>query len=355
MGRESGMKSASRVDVPHHPSRCLKIGFVPLIDCAPLVLAYEFGFFEEQGVVVELVREPGWATIRDKIAYGELDAAHALAGLCFAITWGLGVLPRPCLTGFLFNSHGDAITISSTLASQGVVDAPSLARWAAANGSQKRLSLAVPHRFSSHHFLLQQYLKPEGFLAERDYDLLILPPSQMNACLEAGHIDGYCVGEPFSTEAVQRQIGAILATSADLVPLHAEKALLVSKSFAEERPDEHRALVQGLSRACALCDSRSGRSTIAEVLSRPGYLGLDEGILRASLENERPEFHLFHGPNVNRPSRDKANWLVTQMRLAGMLGEAEAAMAEAPVPEIFREDLFEEMCRDASEPQSGTA
>ena len=99
----------------HIKTNSIRIGFVPLVDCAPLILAKEEGFFEAEGLNVDLVREPGWATIRDKIVYGELEAAHALAGLCFGISLGLNVLARHCLTGFLFNANGAAITISNEL------------------------------------------------------------------------------------------------------------------------------------------------------------------------------------------------------------------------------------------------
>ncbi len=322
----------------------MKIGYVPLIDCAPLVLAHEFGFFREEGLEVELVREPGWATIRDKVAYGELDAAHALAGLCFALSWGLGVLPRACLTGFLLNAHGDAITISSKLVAAGVCDAASLAQWIRRTAPSRRPTFAVPHPFSSHHFLMRHFLKPEGVLPERDYELITLPPSQMAGCLASEYIDGFCVGEPFNTEAVTKGVGSMLTTSVDLVPGHPEKALLISKDYADRQPDAHRALILGLAKACALCESKNESSVIADVLSRPVYLGMEPALLRESLESTRPEFHLFHGVSVNRPSSEKANWLVTQMRLAGLLLEKDgAAETRTSVTEIFRADLYDEI------------
>ena len=130
----------------------IKIGFVPLVDCAPLVLAKELGYFEERGLQVQLVREPGWASVRDKIAYGELDAAHALAVLCFAISWGQGVVARPCLTGLLFNSHGDAVTLASKIIDTGVTDATTLG--GNAQRERRRLRFGIPHLISSLHFLL---------------------------------------------------------------------------------------------------------------------------------------------------------------------------------------------------------
>ncbi len=319
----------------------LKIGFVPLIDCAPLVLAKELGYFQELGVDVHLVREPGWASIRDKVTYGELDGAHALAGLCFAISWGLGVLARPCVTGFLFNSHGDAITVASNLVPQEGASSHQVLQHMRSLRDQRLLQFGIPHRYSSHHFLLRHWLRTGGLDPERDVEIVSLPPSQMNACLEAGYLDGFCVGEPFNTQALDTRHGSVVSTSLDLVPLHPEKALLVPESLAEKSPNEHRALIRGLVRACAVCDTLEGRLKAARFLADRRYLNMDEEILRASLIADRPEFHLFSGSEINAPSIEKANWLVSQMRTANLLGDREGK-PKLDVTRVFRADLFEE-------------
>lgn len=341
-----GVPSASSRDP--NSTALLRIGFVPLVDCAPLVVAQEMGFFEAEGIKVELLREPGWATIRDKIVYGELEAAHALAGLGFAISWGLGVIRRACVTGFLFNSHGDAITVSRELHDRGVVDANTLAAEVRTWTRERPLTFGVPHLFSSHHFLLRHWFRPAGIQPGRDVQIIVLPPSLMSPCLESGYIDGYCVGEPFNTEAVMAETGSVVAESADLSPMHPEKALLVTREFAETRPEEHRALIVALSRAAAVCDTEDGRREVATLLARPEYLHRDSELLQRSLfagpgspagavSNE--EFHLFSRLDVNRPSSEKASWIVGQLKLAGMLHDADRRSLPS-VDDVFREDLY---------------
>lgn len=300
------------------------------------MLAKELGYFQECGLEVQLVREPGWASIRDKVAYGELDAAHALAGLCFAISWGQGVIARPCLTGLLFNCHGDAVTLSTRITAAGVADATSLQSYAQSEG--RKLTFGIPHAFSSHHFLLRQWLRSGNLVPGQAVELVVLPPSQMNACLEGGFLDGFCVGEPFNTKAIIDGSGSVIATSVDLVPMHPEKAFLVPSDFATERPDDHLALIQAITKACKLCDTHEGHQQTAQLLSLRAYLDCDKALLQASLGADRPEFHRFCGDAVNAPTKDKANWLVTQMRLSQAIEKEQRY--EPGIEEIFREDLY---------------
>lgn len=326
----------------------IRLGYVPLIDSAPLLVAQEWGYFREAGLNVSLIREPGWATIRDKVAYGELEGAHALAGLCFALSWGLGTIQRLCLTGFLFNSHGDAITLSRKLLDAGVSSSLDLADYVRETKGKRPVTFGIPHQFSSHHFLLRLWLRAGGIDPAHDVEVIALPPSQMNACLMAGHLDGFAVGEPFNTVAAHAGLGDVVATSVDLVPLHPEKAFLVPASFLEERPEEHQALLLVLEKACARCETPEGKREAAAILARSECLNLDESVLLASLEADRPEFHLFHGEQINRPSLDKANWLVSQMRSAGMLGTSLGEDLPG-VADIFRPDLYEAII-DPEEP-----
>ncbi len=330
-----------------------------MVDAAPIAYAQESGLFAKYGLRIELMREPGWATIRDKIAYGELEAAHAPVGLAFALNWGLGVLRRPCLTAYLLNSNGDAITVSKELRDSGASDAPTLA--AAIQGSRRSrpFTFAVPHRFSTHHFLLRHWLRPVGILPDRDVRIVVLPPSLMASCIASGEIDGYCVGEPFNSLAVREGTGSIVAESADILPLHPEKALIVSDDFHTEESETHFALIRAISEASVYCESREGRVAAATILSQPQYLGLDAALIRSSLlaDGEHPEgisnasFHVFHHPEVNRPDREKANWLVAQMRLAGLLERVD--LRSGPPPHhILRDDLFEAAFQTSIPPQS---
>ncbi len=333
---------------PRQPD-LLRIGFVPLVDCAPLVVAEEFGFFKRRGLRVELLREPGWATIREKIVYRELEAAHALAGLCFAISWGLGALQRPCLTGFLFNSHGDAITLSKELIKRGAASPEGLKKVIAGWKGDRPPTFAVPHRYSSHLFLLRQWLRPVGLTPAKDFEVVVMPPSLMAGAMQSGFLDGYCVGEPFNTEASSAGCGEIVAESADLAHLHPEKALLVQQEFSDARESEHLALIGALAEAAALCDTEDGREEVATILARPEYLDQDREQVRRSLlptaretdsDIHSKDFHIFSRSGVNRPSDEKANWIIAELRQAGELNSVSKQQLGA-VDRIFRADLFD--------------
>lgn len=294
------------------------------------------------------MREPGWASIRDKMAYGELEAAHAPVGLAFALNWGLGVLRQPCLTGYLLNSNGDAITFSNELQSVGVNDPASLANHIRTTRRDRPVTFAVPHLFSTHHFLLLHWLRPAGLQSMRDYQVIILPPSLMASCLASGNIDGYCVGEPFNTLAVQEEAGFIAAESAVIAPMHPEKALVVSEIFEERNHDIHMALIEAIEEAAAHCETPEGRDIATDILSRPQFLGIDKALIRSSLfagdgsdsAVNSETFHIFSHPEVNRPTLDKANWLLAQMRYAGLITDAEVKSGPS-INRIFREDLFD--------------
>jgi len=302
------------------------------------------------------MREPGWATIRDKMAYGELEAAHAPVGLCFAVNWGLGVLRQSCLTGYLINSNGDAITVSRELNEAGVVDAETLAVEIQTMRRERPLTFGVPHLFSTHHFLLLQWLRPAGILPARDVQIMVLPPTLMASCLASGNIDGYCVGEPYNSLAVQKGDGVILAESANLSPLHPEKALIVSESFDEENRESHLLMIQAIQEAAEICETVKGRNKVAEILSGEDYLGLPSELIRSSLfcaeESKKgslssENFHVFHHPEVNCPDAEKASWTIAQMRLAGLLDDVNTRKLPH-LNTIFRQDIYEAAVAHAS-------
>ncbi len=318
------------------------------MDCAPIAFAKETGIFEKFGLSVELVREPGWASIRDKMAFGDLEAAHAPIGMAFALSWGLGVMPQHCVTGYLLNSNGDAITISRSLYDSGVVDPETLAVEIKTTRRERPITFGVPHKFSSHHFLLLEWLRPAGIVSGRDIQIIVLPPSLMAGCLESGYIDGYCVGEPFNTQAVRAGTGIVLAESADLFPMHPEKALIVRDSFAERNHETHIAVIRAILEAAKICESSEGREEVVEILAQPTYLGIAPDLIRSSLfagersdELSSESFHIFHGDEVNRPATEKANWLLAQMRLAGLLGDTDLKTS-VPLRRILREDIYAE-------------
>ena len=170
--------------------RPLRIGFVALSDCAPLVVAQSNGYFADRGIKVELTREIGWATIRDKIMYGELDAAQAPAGLIVAANCGLTSARAECLTALVINLHGNGITLSQSLWQKGVKDGASLRKAIRERGEHP--TLAVVHPYSSHHFLLRKWLTMNGINPYRDVNTVVIPPAQVAVHLKAGRIAHSC-------------------------------------------------------------------------------------------------------------------------------------------------------------------
>lgn len=336
---------------PKRASRlALRLGFVPLTDCAPLVLAQELGFFRKYGLHVALSRELGWATVRDKVLHGELDAAHAVAGMPFAATLGLGSVASECLTGLVLNVHGNAITLSNELRQLGVRDAVTLRTQINSWRRERTLTLGVVYPFSSHHFLLRQWLTAAGINPATDVRIVVVPPPQMVVNLKAGHLDGYCVGEPWNTVAVLARVGWVAATSAELDPGHPEKVLMVRRAFAESRAAEHEALIAALLDACEFCDHPENREQVITTLARREYVNTEPAALRAGLTGDFdfghgvtrrvPAFDVFHRDGANEPSADKAAWVLRHLRNSG-LAKHPADLTPALGARVFRRDIFE--------------
>jgi ABC-type nitrate/sulfonate/bicarbonate transport system substrate-binding protein len=332
----------------------LRLGFVPLADCAPLVMAKELGLFQKFGLRVKLSRELGWASIRDKIIHRELDAAHAVAGMPFAATLGLGSIRCECLTALVLNQHGNAITLSNDLWRLGVRDAATLSQEITRVRGKKTFTFGVVFPFSSHNFLLRDWLAAAGINPDRDVRIVVVPPPQMAANLKAGHLDGFCVGEPWNSVAVQSRAGWVVATSAELAPNHLEKILMVRREFAERRDEEHLALIAALLEACKFCDAPENRSEIVALLARPEYVGTPAATLRPAFDGKLDfghgqsrlvaDFNVFHRDHANDPSAEKAAWVIRHLRNSGLCKES-SGLGSALGRQIFRADIFQEAVR----------
>ncbi len=296
-------------------TRPLRLGFVPLNDCAPIVMAHELGLFEKYGLVVKLSREIGWATVRDKIIYGELDAAHAVAGLVFVCSFGLGALRTDCLTALVLNLHGNAITLSNELRACGVHDGKTLKSEIERTCGKRRFTFGVAFAFSSHNFILCEWLRAAGI----------------------------------NSLAVMRRAGWCVATSAELAPLHPEKVLMVRRDFAEEREAEHLALVAALIEACEFCDQPENRERIMETLAEPKYLNAPIRALRMSMNGtfdfghgrikKDADFNLFSRHGANEPTTEKGEWVLQQMCTSGALQDPTLIRPHS-ITELFRADIF---------------
>ncbi len=332
--------------------RALKVGFVPLNDCAPLVVAKEMGLYRKYGLDVSLSRELGWASIRDKVLYDELDAAQAVAGLPYSTSFGLGSAAVECHAILVLSRQGNAVTLSSRLKEQGVRDSKTLAAVAHAVRSERKLAFGVVSLYSSHNFLIRQWLSKGGLDPDRDVQIAVLPPPQVSLNLKAGNLDGYCVGEPWNTIAIREGHGFPVATSRSLSPGHPEKVLMTKADFANNRREEAVALSAAVMEACEFCDDIGNWEEIAKILSRHEYIGLPANLIHASLKGsfdllggeERAPFHVFHFGAANNPCPETSSWVLNSFRNA--ISETDRSKIRPNVSRrIYRADIY----RDALE------
>lgn len=327
--------------------RPLRVGFVALTDAAPLVVAQELGLFRRRGLHVVLEREVGWATIREKIIYGELDAAQALAPMLWSTQLGIDCSPCRVLTAFVFNRHGGALTLSKALHEAGVRDAHSLRPIARSRRGESRLTFGVVFPFSSHHLLMRQWLTAAAIRPDVEVRIVLVPPAQMFRNLEAGTIDGYCVGEPWNSVAVRAGVGWCPTWASVQCPGLVEKVLMVTERFATERAAEHAAMVAALAEAAEWCDHPGHRPRLATMLAGAPYLNLPERVLRPALvgpfdcglgrQETVSDFVVFHRGGVNVPVEHKAAELQRALMTAKILpGDLDPAWPAR----LFREDLY---------------
>ena len=324
----------------------LRLGFVPLSDCAPIAVAKEKRIFEKFGLNVVLSRELGWATVRDKIFYGDLDAAQSIAGIAFALGMGFTDLRCEVAVPLILNLHGNAITLSTELPHQDIGSGEGLRHFLTHSWKKDRpFTLAATHRFSSHHILLHAWLRRNGVIPPQDAEIVFLPPPLMPRHLKAGHIDGYCVGEPWNSESIISGLGWSPVTSSDLSHGHPEKVLLISGNFLRERKQESIMLVAALLEACKLCQDPDFRDEMVSILSMRAYTGASKEVLQNSLGSHfnaghghsmPTTFHIFHGDSVNRPSVDKASWVLAGLRSIGTIPDTTCGS----LSRLYREDIY---------------
>lgn len=335
--------------IPSHTLRGViqpvRIGFVPLVDCAPLLVAEAQGLFQRNGVMVRLSPEPGWATVREKLLYRQLDAAHAIAGLAPALQLGICTPPLPVVAPFVFNLHGNAITLSRDLWNRGVRDAQSLHKLLRSNPARV-LTLGIVSRFSSHAFLMRQWLASGGIDQDQQTRIVVLPPTQMASNLAAGLIDGYCVGEPWNSVAVAAGDGWIAATSEQLAPDHPEKVLLMPERFVAEHEDQAAAIVAALREACAFCDDEANRPDVVRILVESGHFPDCQHALHGSLVGpldlgtgrtaDTRSFHVFHRRDANEPLPSRGRWIVDEFIRQGLISPALRGAADAALDQCWR-------------------
>jgi ABC-type nitrate/sulfonate/bicarbonate transport system substrate-binding protein len=266
-----------------HPATPLNIGFVPLVDAAPLIAAFELGFFAEEGLNVHLERQIGWGNVRDKLTYGRLDAAHALIGMPSLSVLGGDRFAEPLIAVMNLGSGGDAITFSAWLAESGITSAGMFAERLHRNTRRSPPVIAHVFSCSMHHYLLRDWLASGGIDPDVDVSLCVLPPAQMAVHMAEGYLDGFCVGEPWNTLAESQQTGAIVIATTDVLPAHPEKSLIVTRRWADENGALLETLIRAVLRACVFWDEQANYPALTAMLAKAKYLDIDAKVVDASL------------------------------------------------------------------------
>ena len=307
----------------------IRAGFMPLTDCASLVMASVLGLDDKYGIKLELARQHSWSGMRDRLLQGEIDAAHVLYGLLYGVENGIGSSPTRMAVLMNLSRNGQAITLSRALARLGVTDLGTLA--AAMRKGTRRYTFAHTFPTGNHAMLLYYWLAAGGIDPVRDAQVVTVPPSQMAVNLAAGHMDGFCAGEPWSARAQLDGSGFTVATSQDIWPDHPGKALGATAAFVDANPHACRSLIAAVLEAGRWLDaSEENRDAAAEVLSSPAYVNADRRAIAARLHGEYdnglgkrwidPDPVRFHDEGeANFPYLSDAMWFMTQHRRWGLL------------------------------------
>ncbi|MFL6673986.1 MAG: CmpA/NrtA family ABC transporter substrate-binding protein [Massilia sp.] len=307
----------------------VRIGFMPLTDCASLVMASVLGLDEKYGIRIVLSKEQSWSGMRDRLASGALDAAQALYGLVYGVQMGIGTQRRDMAVLMNLNQNGQSITLARSLALRGAVDAASLA--ALMRQERRRFTFAHTFPTGNHAMFLYYWLAAAGIDPLRDANIVTVPPSQMAGNLGAGHMDGFCAGEPWGGRAVLDGVGATVATSQQIWPDHPGKVLGASAAFVEQCPNTCRALVAAVLDAGRWIDAAAAnREAAAEAIASPAFVNAAREAIRERMLGKYADGlgHSWHDPHrlrfyadgaANFPYLSDGMWFMTQHRRWGLL------------------------------------
>ncbi len=339
----------------------VRAGFIPLLDASILIVAAKKGFAEAEGIDLVLVRETSWANIRDRVAIGHFDVAHMLAPMPIAASLGLTPLKGDLIAPIALSLGGNAITVSRDLwqamksygATRDGDPASAGAALREAIIARRRvgeppLTFAIVHPFSGHNFELRYWLAASGIDPECDIELTVLPPPFMVDALRSHHIDGYCVGEPWSSAAVLADVGRIATTKSAIWRSSPEKVLGMRAEWASAAPDTVAALLRALHKASLWCDDPANHAALASLLGQPDLLDASTEILLPGLTNRIalgdgpaalvPDFLFFSRRAATFPWVSHALWFFSQMVRWGQSHLTPETLAIAR--RTYRPDLY---------------
>lgn len=349
------------------PERLVRIGFIPLLDMAVLVAAEEQGFARREGIHLHLVKDVSWSNIRDRLAFRQFDVAHMLSPMPVASQLGLGSNPYPCFTPFALGRGGNSVTLSLELYREiraaadldGSEDALANALALRAvierrrREGKKPLVFAMTYPFSSHNYEFRFWLAAGGVDPDSDVIMTVVPPPLTVDAMAARAIDGFCVNAPWNMIAVEKGVGRIVATKADIWPSAPEKVLGVSPDWAEKNRETLSRLIVALDAAARWCDDPDNHGSLAEMLGNPAYVGVSPDLILRLLKGELTvdpggrtrsieNYLMFHGQAANFPWISQARWIYSQMVRWGQVAHNEACLPQVEAayrPDIYRDVL----------------
>ena len=362
----------------------LTFGFIKLTDMAPLAVAYEQGYFLDEGLFVTLEAQANWKVLLDGVIGGQLDGAHMLAGQPLAATIGYGTEAH-IITPFSMDLNGNGITVSNEIWDQMKPNIPTNAEGLPQHpisasalkpvvesykDEGKPFNMGMVFPVSTHNYELRYWLaagglhpgfySPENISGQINADVLlsVTPPPQMPATMEAGTIYGYCVGEPWNQQAVFKGIGVPVITDYELWKNNPEKVFGITAEFAEENPNTTLAIVKALIRAAIWLDENdnANREEAVEILSRSEYVGADYEVIANSMtgtfeyekgdKREVPDFNVFFRYNATYPFYSDAVWYLTQMRRWGQIPEAKSdSWFDEVAKSVYKPEIYLEAAR----------
>ena len=342
----------------------IRFGFLPLTDAAIPIVAHEMGFAAEEGVALELSRETSWANIRDRMAVGHFDAAHLLAPMPIAAALHLLPMSSSIIVPMALGLGGNAVTVSSILwtemkahgatslsAAREMGNALRQVLQRRARAGLPKLVFGIVHAFSAHNYDLCYWLAECGIDPRSDVSIAVVPPPLMPEAMQAGHLDGYCVGEPWNTAAVARGTGVIVTSKIELWKGSPEKVLGVRESWAGIHRDELQALLRALDRSARWCASPGNATALASLLALPAYLSQPVEVILPALtgslqiggaKRSVPGFLSFDAPQSTLPEPAYAAWFYAQMVRWGQVGHSKQNLERAMKcyrPEIYAETI----------------
>lgn len=336
----------------------IKLGFIPLTDCSPIVMAKELGLFKKYGVEVIVTKETSWANVRDKILTGELDGAHCLYTMPFSVYTGVGgKAGSEMKIAMMLNVNGQAITLSNDFCGKvGFKQMNKVTPVVAAKlKAEKEVTFAMTFPGGTHDLWLRNWMSLAG-LNQKAVKIITIPPPQMVANMKVGNMDGYCVGEPWGGVAVKQGIGFTQIASQDIWKDHPEKALVVNKEFSEKRREDLKKVMKAVMEACIWLDNPANRKKAAAIIGKAPYVNAPADVIEGRLMGDYnlgcnqgteiydKDYMLFYkGGTVNYPRKSYAIWAMAQFVRFGYLKEEPNYNAIAD--KLILQDLYEEVAK----------